>query len=134
MFTSDINAADRKSLKHIAVCIGCALFLVLFGAVYEHFSYGVYSNFMIYAFVPPLISGALLLLALLCGKPPQADRTLFLLHTASAACTVGCIVAGIIRISGRTHALLPVFAVLGGVLAILALVSYRKEKEEPAAD
>ncbi|MBR3446530.1 MAG: hypothetical protein IKH27_01825 [Oscillospiraceae bacterium] len=130
MFTSDINAADKKSLKHIAVCIGCALFLALFGAVYEHFSYGVYSNFMIYAFTPPLIAGMLLLLALLCGKPPQ-ERTLFLLHCASAACTAGCLVTGIVRVSGRTHALLPVFAVLGGVLLILALVSYWKEEAIP---
>ncbi|MBP0968366.1 MAG: hypothetical protein J5722_12085 [Oscillospiraceae bacterium] len=130
MFTSDIETGGRRCLKHAAVCVGCALFLAFSGAVYEHFSYGVYSNFMIYAFAPPLIAGALLLLALLCGKPPQ-ERTLFLLHTASAACTAGCLVTGIVRISGRTHALLPVFAVLGGVTAVLALVSYRKEQPLP---
>ena len=125
MFTSDI----KPFLKHALVSIGCALFLALSGAVYEHFSYGVYSNFMIYAFAAPLISGALQLLALFFGKLPQA-RTLFLLHTSAAAFTAGCLVTGIIRISGRDHALLPVFFVLGGVLAVSALISYIKE---PAA-
>lgn len=131
MYTSDIETGDRRCLRHAAVCVGCALFLVLFGAVYEHFSYGVYSNFMIYAFLPPLIAGALLLLAQLFGKPPQ-ERTLFLLYTASAACTAGCLVTGIVRISGRTHALLPVFAVLGGVTAVLALLSYLREQKQTA--
>ena len=132
MFTSDIESADRHCLKHAAVCIGCALFLAFFGAVYEHFSYGVYNNFMIYAFAPALISGLLLLFALLRGRIPRA-RTLFLLHAASAACTAGCLVTGIIRISGRDNALLPVFAVFGAVSAVLALLSFIGEQKQIAA-
>lgn len=36
-----------------------SIVLAAAGAVYEHFSFGVYSNFMIYAFAFPLIGGAL---------------------------------------------------------------------------
>ena len=131
LFTSDIESADRNCLKHAAVSIGCALFLAFFGAVYEHFSHGVYNYFMIYAFAPALISGLLLLFALLRGRIPRV-RTLFLMHAAAAAWTAGCIVTGIIRISGRDHALLPVFAVLGAVTAVLALLSYFREQKQTA--
>ena len=81
---------------------------------------------MIYAFAAPLLSGALQILALLLDRRPRA-KTLFLLHAASAAIAVGCIVTGIVRISGRTNGLLVCYAVLGGLLAVLTLLSYRKD-------
>ncbi|MBP0987640.1 MAG: hypothetical protein J6S92_05110, partial [Oscillospiraceae bacterium] len=65
MSTSDIDTGRQQILHHAAAEFIAALCLAGFGAVYEHFSYGVYSNFMIYAFVPPRIAGALLLFALL---------------------------------------------------------------------
>ena len=126
MFTSDTELTAEQRLRHAAVSIGFAVFLALVGAVYEHFSYGVYSNFMIYAFAAPLISGALQLFAVLLGKTPQAG-TLALLHAASAAAAAGCITAGIIRISGRSNSLLLVYPVLAVVLLILTAVSYRRD-------
>ena len=126
MFTSDTELTAEQRLRHAAVSIGFAVFLALAGAVYEHFSYGVYSNFMIYAFAAPLISGALQLFAVLLGKTPQAG-TLALLHAASAAAAAGCITAGIIRISGRSNSLLLVYPVLAVVLLILTAVSYRRD-------
>ena len=131
MFTSDTELTAEQRLRHAAVSIGCALLLAFAGAVYEHFSFGIYSNFMIYAFAAPLISGALQLFAVLRGKTPQAG-TLFLLHAASAAAAAGCITAGIIRISGRTNGLLIVYPVLTAVLLILTAVSYRKDCAQSA--
>ena len=128
MFISDTELSDRQYLKHVAVSIGCAVFCAVFGAIYEHFSFGVWNGFMIYAFAAPLLSGALQLLALLLARRPRAG-TLFLLHAASAAITVGCIVTGIVRISGRTNGLLAVYAVLGGILSVLTLLSYRKDRK-----
>ena len=34
-------------------------FMLLFGAVYEYFSHGVFSAFMVYAFLIPLLGGYL---------------------------------------------------------------------------
>ena len=115
-------------LKHAAASLGTALFLAAFGAVYEHFSFGVYSNYMIYSFAFPLIAGLLLVLAA-AGKHPPSPRTLLLLHSSSAAFAVGSITAGILRISGREHSLLIVYPVLGLLLCISALASYRSESK-----
>ena len=126
MYTSDIDAERRQILHHAAAELIAALILAGFGAVYEHFSFGVYSYYMIYAFIFPLIAGLLLLFAALRKYPPQ-PRTLFLLHACTAALTVGSIAAGILMISGRDHKLLIVYPLLGGVLLLLTLLSYRKD-------
>ena len=129
MYTSDIDAERRQILHHAAAELIAALFLAGFGAVYEHFSFGVYSNYMIYAFIFPLISGLLLLFAALRKYPPQ-PRTLFLLHACTAAFAVGSIAAGILRISGRDHKLLIVYPLLGVILLLLTLLSYRKDGQK----
>ena len=49
---------DRKNLKTSGNYMIASLLTALVGAVYEHFSFGVYSNYMIYAFVPFLLLGA----------------------------------------------------------------------------
>ena len=124
--TSDIDTGRRHILHHAAADFIAALCLAGFGAIYEHFSFGVYSNFMIYAFIYPLISGLLLLFTVVRMHLPQA-RTLFLLHAGTAAFTVGSIAAGILHISGRDHKLLIVYPLLGGVLLLLTLLSYRND-------
>lgn len=59
MYTSDIDANSKSALKTALVYLLASLFCVLFGAVYELFGHGVYSYFMIYAFVFPLAGGTL---------------------------------------------------------------------------
>ena len=132
LYTSDIDAGRKLILKHAAASLCGALFLALFGGIYEHFSFGVFSVYMVYAFVFPLISGLLLLLAAK-GKHQPAPRTLFLLHAFTAACSVGCVAAGIIKISGREHPLLIVYPLLAILLGILALISYRRDTKADAS-
>lgn len=112
--------------------LGFAGFCAIFGAVYEHFSFGVYSNFMIYAFAFPLAAGFLLVLAALREKLPQA-RTLFLLHLTSVTLAVGSITAGIIYISGRAQKLLLVYLIAGIVLAASTAYSYHADMPEQKA-
>jgi hypothetical protein len=45
LFTSDTKNHAKVALIYLILSI----FLALFGAVYEHFSFGVYSYFMLYA-------------------------------------------------------------------------------------
>ena len=110
-------------LRHAAMSLGFAGFCAVFGAIYEHFSFGVYSGFMIYAFAFPLAAGFLQVLAALREKLPQA-RTLFLLHLTSVTLAVGSITAGIIRISGRNQKLLIVYLIAGILLAAVTAYSY----------
>ena len=55
--------------KHLLFNLSGTLFLVLFGAVYESFSHGVYSYFMLYAFAIPLVFGVTLYAVLLYCCP-----------------------------------------------------------------
>ena len=128
LYTSDIDAGRKLILKHAAASLCGALFLALFGGIYEHFSFGVYSVFMVYAFVFPLLAGLLLLLAAM-GRRRPSQRTLFLLHACTAALAVGSIAAGIIRISGRENLLLPVYPLLGAALGIAAGISFRRDRK-----
>lgn len=87
---------------------------------------------MIYAFIFPLVTGLLLLFAALRMVPPQ-PRTRFLIQACTAAFAVGSVAAGILFISGREHKLLLVYPVLGIVLLVLALISYRKDRKAAAS-
>ncbi len=54
LFTSVIDKNGKKSGRTSLNYLWISLFCLLFGAVYELFSHGVYSMYMIYAFVFPL--------------------------------------------------------------------------------
>lgn len=109
--------------KHLLYNLAGTLFLVLFGAVYELFSHGVYSYFMLYAFVFPLVCGVTLYtVLLLAGKPPRR-AFLNLWNSAIAAFSVGSIFQGVLEIYGTTNALSAVYPICGGVLAAAALLS-----------
>ena len=109
--------------KHLVFNLAGTLFLVLFGAVYEMFSHGVFSFFMLYAFAVPLVFGVTLYLVLLfLGKYP--DRVfLNLWNSAIAAFSAGCVFQGVLEIYGTTNSLIIVYPIAGCVLAASALVS-----------
>ena len=62
----------KKTLSYLFL----SLFVLLFGQIYEHFSHGVYSNYMIFAFLFPLLGLFLpnLLLRLLPKKGREIER------------------------------------------------------------
>lgn len=103
-----------------------SLFSAAFGAVYEHFSHGVYSNYMIYAFVFPFAGGTLPLLSLVlsgCRRLPNR-LSLSLYHSGIAALTVGSIIKGALEIYGITNRLVFVYWAVGGGLAGLGIIFY----------
>lgn len=98
------------------------VFLALFGAVYEVFSHGVYSYFMIYAFVLPLILGVALYTELL-GRNRFPDRVFLNLWNAGvAALSAGSVLQGVLEIYGTSNSLIVVYPAVGGALLILALL------------
>ncbi|MBP3898594.1 MAG: hypothetical protein J6D57_12285 [Mogibacterium sp.] len=58
-----MSTSDNRYLKTSFIYLIVSIVLMIAGAVYEHFSFGVYSYFMIYAFAIPLAGGALPFLA-----------------------------------------------------------------------
>ena len=101
------------------------LFCVLFGAVYEVFSHGVYSYGMIYAFVFPLVLGVLPLLLIGMRRAPDPNRfSQNVYHAGIAALTVGSIVTGVLEIYGTTNPLTLVYWILGSLLTVLGAAAY----------
>ena len=101
------------------------LFCVLFGAVYEAFSHGVYSYGMIYAFVFPLVLGVLPLLLIGMRRAPDPNRfSQIVYHAGIAALTVGSIVTGVLEIYGTTNPLTLVYWILGGAMTAFGGAAY----------
>lgn len=106
MYTSDIDISEKAAktaLTYLIISIVCALF----GAVYEIFSHEVYSFYMIYAFVFPLLGGVFpFLMMCVCHFPKYpciVSRNLY--HSGIATVTVGSIVCGVLEIYGTTNRL-----------------------------
>lgn len=129
MSASDI---ERHALKTAFVYVLAAAFCALFGFVYEQFSHGVYSDFMVYAFSVPLAGGAAVFLAMgLFGKgryPGPLVRNLW--HSAVATATVGSILSGVLEIYGTGSRLLTYYPIAAGVLAVLAVASWLLKKRK----
>ena len=129
MFTSVIN--DRRSCFN---CFDAARLYVLaavnaavFSAIYEHFSFGVYSPFMIFAFAVPLLMGSLVFLLL--GKALKKTGTSVpalvckFWHAAVATLTVGFLFRGVLDIYGTSSSLGAVYWTASAVLAALSLLA-----------
>lgn len=85
------------------------------GFVYEQFSHGVYSGFMVYAFLPPLVLGACpLLIRALRGKALLGRWCVRLYHWGIIALTVGCLFQGALEIYGTTSRLVMGYWIAGG--------------------
>ena len=101
------------------------LFVLLFGAIYEYFSFGVYSGYMLYAFVFPLIGGVLVYFGLAYTDiriPDEIARKLY--NFAIAVWTVGSLFQGILDIYGTTNALTMVYWIGGALLMAAAVIRY----------
>ena len=96
---------------------------MLFGAVYETFSHGVFSFYMLYAFSVPLVFGVTLYLILLFAKRYPGRVFLNLWNSAIAAFSAGSVFKGVLEIYGTTNSLVIVYPVCGCILAVSALVS-----------
>ena len=117
MFTSDKTADDSRYISVLGVYLSITVFSALFGAVYELFSHGVYSYFMIYAFAFPMLLGVLPFFGM--WKRRKAFPGLLaaqLIHAGLAALCIGSIVQGIIEIYGTENVLINVYWIVGGML------------------
>ena len=102
-----------------------AAFCLLFGAVYECFGHGVYSVFMLGAFIVPLLFGALpaWILSKRDARPRTAARWLW--YIGVALLTVGSILQGVVEIYGTTNRLIALFPVAAAVVLAAAFAARR---------
>ena len=122
---SDTNKRWAQIAKTGFIYLLLALVLALFGAVYEVFSHGVYSYYMLYAFAFPLAGGALPFYGMAlshCRLPGRASRNLY--HSGIAALTVGSVFEGILEIYGTTNRLVGVYWIVGAVLLACGILLY----------
>lgn len=125
MFTSDIDRQRKGMTKIGFIYLFVSLFCVLFGAVYEWFSHEVYSYFMLYAFVFPLVGGVVPFFGLaFCRAFIPGRITCNLYHSAIATLTIGSLFQGVLEIYGTTNRLVSVYWILGVLLLLPAIVTY----------
>ncbi len=97
--------------------------------MYEKFSFGVYSYFMIYAFIIPFILGTIPLLSIaIWGKIYPDKKALAAWNSGIAALTVGCVVQGVLSIYGTTNHLMIAYPFTGFVLLSAGIILFLRKK------
>ena len=125
MSTSDTDF--EKTAKALSrFYLPASLLVLLFGFVYELFSHGVWSAYMIYAFLFPLLGGRFFWEAVSARSPKPKNPVLFLFseNAAVATLTVGFLVKGVLEIYGTTNFLFPYYFIAGGTLALISAISW----------
>ena len=122
--TGERGRDRRAALTYLAVAAFCGVF----AAVYEHFSHGVYSCWMVLLFAWPLLGGALpyaVVAFVRRGRPaPRSalrDWARLAHHAAVAALTVGSCLTGVMEIFGTTTPWTAWYWAAGVVLAAVAV-------------
>lgn len=119
------KSSRRRLTANLIVYVCATAFCALFGAVYEIFSHGVYSYYMIYAFAIPLCLGVLPLSFIIAGVgrvPTKAVRSFY--DCGVATLTVGSIFKGVLVIYGTTNRLSIVYLLAGIPLIAIGLILY----------
>lgn len=123
MYTSDNERFRGRKLT--CRWLSASLFCGFFSVVYEHFSHGVYSNFMIWLFLFPLVLGALPFAAVkLLHLPTPAYFAENTYNSGVATLTVGSCLAGVFEIYGAPSAYVRWYWIVGGILVIVGLAAY----------
>ena len=129
MYTSDI---DRRLYAAGIRYLAASAAVAVAGAVYELFSHGVYSYYMIYVFALPLAGGAVPCLLAAAGRKRRGrceeSTVSSKLQLASiVTLTTGSIMKGILEIYGTTNRLAVLYAAAGIALAAAALAAFACE-------
>ncbi len=117
------SVEKTRILKMAFGYLAAAIFMALFGGIYEIFSHRVYSYYMIYAFGFPLVMGLLPALAIVIFdlRIPE-DNTIRLWNYGVATLTIGSAMKGVIDIYGTTNRLMIVYPLVGVILIIAAVI------------
>lgn len=121
MSTSGRKAMIVRAFKCLIIAVVCGIF----SAVYEHFSHGVYSGYMVYLFAFPLAAGAAAFSVSMIRKapyPPTAVRNLW--YSGISTLAVGSCLRGVFDIYGTTAPLVGIYWIVGCVLTAVSAAIY----------
>ena len=109
--------------RYIWIYLGETLFLAAFGAIYEYFSFGVFTPFMYGAFLIPLIPGFIRVLIF------RDNMTEFIAHMGIMTLSVGSIIEGVLLIYGTTNHLIEIYLIAGLLLTVSGMFGYIRRKK-----
>lgn len=108
----------KKMIPYLIVSVVCSICSL----IYEHYSHGVVSIFMLYAFVVPLSAG---ILRLIFDK--WLNNTIY--RASWITLLVYSYMRGVIEIFGTTNKYLPVFLYTGIGLLLLSITIVEQNKK-----
>ena len=123
MSTSDKSKSAGNTGILIRMLI--VLAIALFGMIYEHFGHGVYSNYMIYAFLIPFTFSLIPAFVVSTSdkvKVSGLPKTLW--DSGTAFLTAGCIFKGILDIYGTSNAKTVIYPIVAGLFFAAALLTH----------
>lgn len=116
---------QKHAMNYVRRYFAVAVFCGIFSVVYEHFSHGVYSDFMIRLFAIPLLGGVLPFLLIRIFSLPFPNRlSLNAYNSAVASIAVGCCMQGVFEIYGTVSSLIPYYFYAGAVFAFFGIMAY----------
>ena len=117
----DINDLKNKN-KFI---IGFSVFVLIFGIIYEMFSHGVISYYMIFAFLIPLINFLINIIFINSKiKVNKLSKNLFSMSICTF--TFLSIIKGVLDIYGTTNNLIFVYLIVGIILLVTSIILFIK--------
>ena len=110
-------------MKKSLIYFGISIFVCIFGQIYEYFSHGVYSSYMMFAFLIPFI-GLFIpsLLNNLILERKITDNVTLPWKCGIATLTVGSIYKGVLEIYGTSGTFEQVYLIIGSLLCIIATI------------
>lgn len=126
----------RLSMKKVLRYVISTIATASFGAVYEYFSFGVFSYYMLYAFAFPLVLGALpwMLIAMdvkCTGRVRfPGQQTINFWGAGITTFTVGAILHGVLDIYGTTSTFTKYYFIAGAVLLLTAFIIFISDKDK----
>ena len=117
----DINDLKNEN-KFI---IGFSIFILIFGIIYEMFSHGVVSYYMIFAFLIPLINFLINTIFINSKiKINKISKNLFSMSIYTF--TFLSIIKGVLDIYGTTNNLIFVYLIVGLILLVTSIILFIK--------
>ncbi len=115
---------DIKSKKQIIKYVCISVFFLIFGLIYESFSHGVYSVYMMYAFIIPLLLGVFVYVVLYLTKFNLyvSEFGMQIYNSSIISLTLGSIMKGVLEIYGTTNNLIIYYLIISIILIILSIV------------
>lgn len=125
MFTLGTSEGREIACKKASAYIPVTIFVMLLGFVYELFGHGVYSPFMVYAFVFPLVFGLVFWYLMSRVQKEVVINSLFVNSWTAMLFTfmMGFLYKGVLDIYGTYAKLSLVYWIVGGVLFMVSVIA-----------